>query len=87
MCTTSKDNSKLDFIHPPEDSQPGDQVLFEGVEGEPDAILNPKKKIYEKLSVDFNVQDDLVVRWKNIPFSTKNGTVKASEGFAGSIVS
>jgi hypothetical protein len=39
-------------LDPPAGSAPGDKVYFEGhEEGEPDAQLNPKKKIWEKLAV------------------------------------
>lgn len=87
MCTTTKDGEKLDFIHPPEQSKPGDIISFEGHEGQPDEILNPKKKVYEKLAPDFAVGEDLIVRWKGIAFNTKSGPITASAGFAGSIVS
>jgi tyrosyl-tRNA synthetase len=39
---------------PPKGSQPGDKVSVEGYEvGAADDVLNPKKKIWEKLQVSF----------------------------------
>ena len=41
----------------PEGSQPGDRVFVEGYElGTPDEVLNPKKKVWEKISVDLKVK-------------------------------
>lgn len=39
-------------LEPSDGSKPGDKVFIEGYEqGEPDKILNPKKKIWEQLQV------------------------------------
>ena len=39
-------------LDPPQDSCPGDRVMFEGhEEGTPEEELKPKKKIWEKLQV------------------------------------
>jgi len=39
-------------LEPAEGSKPGDKVFVESYEqGEPDKILNPKKKIWEQLQV------------------------------------
>ena len=39
-------------LDPPAESAPGERVTFEGYEqGEPDAELKPKKKVWEKLQV------------------------------------
>lgn len=39
-------------LEPSEGSKPGDKVFIEGYEqGDPDKILNPKKKIWEQLQV------------------------------------
>lgn len=40
-------------LQPAKGSKPGDKVFVEGFEkGEPDKILNPKKKIWEQLQVN-----------------------------------
>lgn len=37
---------------PPPDVQIGERIKFEGFDGQPDAQLNPRKKIFEKLAPD-----------------------------------
>lgn len=40
----------VEFVDPPEGSQPGDRVYFEGFEDQtPVDQLNPKKKIFETI--------------------------------------
>lgn len=52
---------KVEPLIPSEGSKPGDKVLIEGYEtGTPDAVLNPKKKIWEKLQVQ-----NLILNLKN----------------------
>ena len=36
----------------PEDVPVGERVSFEGWEGAPEAVLNPKKKLWEKIAPD-----------------------------------
>jgi len=78
LCATNAEHTKVELLVPPEGSQPGDKIYFEGFEGEPDAQLNPKKKVFEALQVDFSTNEDLVATWKNIPFRTAKGVVKSS---------
>jgi glutamyl-tRNA synthetase len=78
LCASSADHTKVELIVPPEGSQPGDKVYFEGYEGEPDAQLNQKKKVFEALQVDFTTTDDLVATWKGIPFRTDKGVIRSS---------
>lgn len=43
---------RVEPIRPPADSVPGDKIVVEGYEnGTADNVLNPKKKIWEKLQV------------------------------------
>ncbi|KAF2197171.1 multisynthetase complex auxiliary component p43 [Delitschia confertaspora ATCC 74209] len=57
------DNHKgpVELVNPPADSKAGDRVFFEGWEGEPEAVLNPKKKIWETIQPGFTTTDDLSV--------------------------
>lgn len=42
----------VEILNPPEGSTPGERVFVEGFEnGTPDEVLNPKKKVWEKLQV------------------------------------
>ncbi|KAI8920350.1 tRNA synthetases class I, catalytic domain-containing protein [Powellomyces hirtus] len=78
LCASGDDHSKVEFLVPPEGSVPGDKVYFEGHEGEPEALLNPKKKVWESLQPDFTSGADLVATWKGLPFRTAKGVVKAA---------
>ncbi|KAF2799032.1 multisynthetase complex auxiliary component p43 [Melanomma pulvis-pyrius CBS 109.77] len=58
-----EDNHKgpVELVNPPADSKAGDRVFFEGWEGEPEGVLNPKKKIWESVQPGFTTTDDLEV--------------------------
>ncbi|RKP36013.1 hypothetical protein BJ085DRAFT_13179 [Dimargaris cristalligena] len=50
LCASSADGNTVEFVEPPQGSQPGQKVYFEGfATGEPEAVLNPKKKIWETI--------------------------------------
>jgi hypothetical protein len=36
---------QVEFVQPPEGAAVGDRVTAEGFPGEPDEVLNPKKKV------------------------------------------
>lgn len=76
LCATSTDGSNVELVMPPEGSKVGSRVFFDGEEGEPDAQLNPKKQIFEKIAVDLVTTEDLVATWKGKPFSTPQGVCK-----------
>lgn len=47
----------MELLNPPEGSSPGDKVTVENfTDGQPDEVLNPKKKVWEKLQVYFYYQ-------------------------------
>lgn len=43
----------VELVSPPEGARAGERVAFEGWEGEPDGVLNPKKKVWEMCQVGF----------------------------------
>ncbi|KAF2129519.1 multisynthetase complex auxiliary component p43 [Dothidotthia symphoricarpi CBS 119687] len=51
----------VELVNPPADSKAGDRVFFEGWEGEPEAVLNPKKKVWEMIQPGFTTTDALEV--------------------------
>ncbi|KAF2473808.1 nucleic acid-binding protein [Lindgomyces ingoldianus] len=51
----------VELVNPPSDSKAGDRVFFEGWEGEPEPVLNPKKKIWETIQPGFTTTDTLEV--------------------------
>jgi aminoacyl tRNA synthase complex-interacting multifunctional protein 1 len=53
MCASTPE--KVEILSPPAGSKPGDPVLVEGYTRNPDAQLNPKKKIFEACAPDLMV--------------------------------
>ncbi|GAB7338876.1 hypothetical protein MBLNU457_5561t1 [Dothideomycetes sp. NU457] len=51
----------VELVNVPSESKAGDRVFFEGWEGEPEAVLNPKKKQWETLQPGFTTTDALEV--------------------------
>lgn len=55
-----EDNHKgpVELVSPPAEAQAGERVCFEGWEGEPEGVLNPKKKVWEMLQPGFTTMED-----------------------------
>lgn len=51
----------VELASPPADAKAGERVNFEGWEGEPEGVLNPKKKIWEMFQPGFTTTDNLEV--------------------------
>ena len=51
----------IELVSPPADAKAGDRILFDGWDGDPEGVLNPKKKIWENCQVGFTTTDDLGV--------------------------
>lgn len=72
LCVGNEDHTEVDFVEIPEGSKPGDRVICPGFEGEPDDVLNPKKKVVETVKPDLKVKNDLIAYYKDSPL-TING--------------
>ncbi|KAH5441542.1 hypothetical protein HBI47_043750 [Parastagonospora nodorum] len=51
----------VELVNPPEGAKAGDRIYFEGWEGEPEPVLNPKKKVWEMIQPGFTTTDALEV--------------------------
>jgi aminoacyl tRNA synthase complex-interacting multifunctional protein 1 len=51
----------VELVDPPTMAAAGDRILFEGWDGEPEAVLNPKKKVWDMCQVGFTTTEDLGV--------------------------
>jgi len=66
----------VELVNPPADAKAGERVYFEGWQGEPEKVLNPKKKIWETFQPGFTTTDALEVAFDA-------GVVEALEGKTG----
>lgn len=51
----------VELVNPPEGAEAGERVYFEGFEGEPEPVLNPKKKVWDDCQVGFTTTDAKIV--------------------------
>ena len=73
LCGKAADGSTMELIEPPAAAPIGERVRFEGHDGEPDAQLPPKKKIWEKVMPSLNTSAACVAQYEAIPFMTSAG--------------
>ncbi|KAK4130722.1 nucleic acid-binding protein [Trichocladium antarcticum] len=66
----------VELVTPPADAAAGERVYFEGWQGEPEKVLNPKKKVWETFQPGFTTTDA-----REVAFDA--GVVEALEGKAG----
>ncbi|MCJ1225648.1 G4 quadruplex nucleic acid binding protein [Toensbergia leucococca] len=48
----------VELVSPPPGAEAGERVYFEGWEGEPEGVLNPKKKVWEMLQPGFTTTEE-----------------------------
>lgn len=70
MCASTPE--KVEILSPPEGSQPGDLVVFDRYNRNPDSVLNPKKKIFEACAPDLKTDGNRVATYKGIPFTVQD---------------
>jgi len=76
LCGSREDPREVEPIAPPVGSQPGDKVFVESYEtGQPDDVLNPKKKVWEKLNVDLKTSEAGLAQWQGNNLLTDKGQV------------
>lgn len=75
LCASVEEPTRqVEPLRPPAGSKPGDKVVIEGYEdGTADDVLNPKKKVWEKLQVDLVVNGDGIASWSGNPLLTATG--------------
>ena len=60
-ATENPHNGPVELVDPPSDAKAGDRLFFEGWEGEPEGVLNPKKKVWESIQPGFTTTEQLEV--------------------------
>lgn len=73
MCASTPE--KVEILAPPAGSKPGDVVLVEGFTRNPDAQLNPKKKIFEACAPDLKVNSNKEATYKGVKWSVNGQPV------------
>lgn len=63
LCAANPEG-KIEFVNPPAGSQAGDKIFFEGYDGTPEKVLNPKKKIWETVQPHFTTTENLEVVYR-----------------------
>ena len=58
LCGTGPDG-KVEPVSPPEGVPNGEKVAFDAFPGEPDEVLNPKKKVFETVAPGFEVSAEV----------------------------
>jgi hypothetical protein len=75
LCATSPDKSQVVILEPAEDSKIGEAISIDGYDLTPDAVLNPKHKVWEKVVPDLTTDGECVAMFKGVPLSTSQGPV------------
>lgn len=69
MCASSEQG--VEVLIPPDGAQPGDLVTCQGYKRQPDAVMNPKKKIFETVAPDLHTNDELKACYKSKPLEVE----------------
>lgn len=85
LAASNDDHTKVELVEPPSSASVGERITFPGHEGDPDELLNPKKKVWETLQVDLHTNEKLEACFKNIPLTTTAGICTVSSISNGSI--
>ncbi|CAA7393341.1 unnamed protein product [Spirodela intermedia] len=85
MLLAATNGTKVELVEPPATSRVGERVTFPGCPGEPDEVLNPKKKIWEALQPDLRTDSGLTACYKDLPLTTSAGVCKVKSITNGSI--
>ena len=78
LCASNDDHTKVEPLAPPKGLSYGEKVTFQGFVGEPLDVINPKKKLLEKLFPDLKTDKEGVAMYKNAAFTTTKGVCKAT---------
>ena len=84
LCGTGPDG-KVEPVSPPEGVPNGEKVAFDAFPGEPDEVLNPKKKVFETVAPGFEVSAEGTATYKGCAFGTSKGACVLKTLRAGSI--
>lgn len=75
----------MELVDPPASARVGERVTFPGFLGEPDEVLNPKKKVWETLQPELRTDSELVALFRDVPLTTSAGVCKVAS-IAGGVI-
>lgn len=78
LCASTSDHSRVEPLLPPGAAAVGERITFDGHDGKPEEVLNPKKKHLEKILPDFFTDGNGVATYQGIPFMTSAGPCTSS---------
>jgi tyrosyl-tRNA synthetase len=65
LCASREEPRQVEPLAVPAGAAPGDRVTVQGHDqGQPDEVLNPKKKVWEKLAVDLATSGEGLAQWQ-----------------------
>ncbi|XP_075677982.1 tyrosine--tRNA ligase, cytoplasmic-like [Dermatophagoides pteronyssinus] len=82
LCASVAEPRKVEPLDPPSNSEPGDLILFESITDDQEntpitfQIIDPKKKIWEKLQINLSTSPDCIAQWKDNVLKTDKGPIK-----------
>ena len=76
----------VELVNPPKDAKAGERIYFEGWQGEPEGVLNPKKKVWETIQPGFTTTDDLEVAFDLGSVPQLQGEASAGKAGLGKLV-
>lgn len=76
LCASAADGSAVELLGPvdTEKVKVGDRVYIEGQEGEPEKVLNPKKKYWETVQPELHTNEDLIAFYGDKPLLIKTAS-------------
>eukprot|EP00897_Mesotaenium_endlicherianum_P010925 jgi/Mesen1/9861/ME000070S09143 len=73
LCASNEDHTQCQPLLPPLGAAIGERVSFQGHEGKPEEVLNPKKKQLEKILPELKTDGTGVAQYAGVPFMTSAG--------------
>jgi hypothetical protein len=67
----------VELVDPPAGARPGDRVFVDGFDGAPDAVLNPRQKVFEAVKGELATDGDGVACYRGAPLLTAAGPCRA----------
>ena len=62
LCASNEAHDKVEPVLVPEGVPVGERIRFDGFDGPPEAVLNPKKKLWEKIAPDLKTSAGVSVQ-------------------------